>query len=294
MSAHLCGRSPKTPAIGVALNGLSYLAAALTLLLASDALAVELIAHRGYTCRSVENTVGAVTDAWLLRADGVELDLNVASDGVVVVFHDDNVGRRRIADMTFAEIQAATYQTVPTLASVLALGRPRGYYVLDLKAAAPGSYSGLSELLAAAKLNPAMVVIQSEYLAVLAEVRAAFPGARYHYVARLKRRLLTLGTPDADSLLASIAGHGLDGVSLKGRKAIDVDYIQRLHRADLRVFVWTINEPKRALHYQRLGVDGIITDALDELHVAITGTGAARSPCSDHEGFVKPSDSAQQ
>ena len=47
------------------------------------------IAHRGGAGLRPENTLAAFAHALDLGVDGFELDVHVAKDGTVVVFHDD-------------------------------------------------------------------------------------------------------------------------------------------------------------------------------------------------------------
>lgn len=65
--------------------------------------AFAVIAHRGASAYYPENTMPAFRAAIDMRADMVELDVQLTADGEVVVFHDENIsrctdGRGRIAD----------------------------------------------------------------------------------------------------------------------------------------------------------------------------------------------------
>ena len=79
------------------------------------------IAHRGGSGLWPENTIEAFRNAIDLGADGLELDVHLSRDGVLVVHHDealnpaiarDNSGKwvekptPRIKDLTFDELQA--------------------------------------------------------------------------------------------------------------------------------------------------------------------------------------------
>lgn len=57
---------------------------------------LELIAHRGWTRRYVENTASAVEAALGVGARHVEVDVQLSSDGVPFLFHDRDL--RRICD----------------------------------------------------------------------------------------------------------------------------------------------------------------------------------------------------
>ena len=249
------------------------------LLLVQDVLAVDLIAHRGFTCRAVENTSGAVTDAWLANADGVELDLRVSNDGVILVYHDEKVGRRLISDMSYDEIANITKPVAPTFRSILDLGRPDGYFVLDLKEADSGRYRSLAQIIRESGVDSRQILLQSQSIEVLTSVREAMPDAAYFYLTHLERKFPFFKTPGAGEVLARIKGADLDGVSLKGRKSIDLKYIERIKGAGYRVYVWTINDPGRAVHYRGIGVDGLITDTLALFRAVLEPGRETVSPC---------------
>src|SRR5262249_37791086 len=77
-----------------------------------------VIAHRGGSKESTENTIGAFQRASRIGADGIETDIRLTRDGVVVVYHDDYFGRveglaaplrtRLISDMTYGELTKQT------------------------------------------------------------------------------------------------------------------------------------------------------------------------------------------
>src|SRR5690242_6828944 len=77
-----------------------------------------VIAHRGGALESTENTIGAFQRAVMIGASGIETDIRLTKDGVVVVYHDDYFGRveglperqrtHLISDMTYSELSAQT------------------------------------------------------------------------------------------------------------------------------------------------------------------------------------------
>lgn len=237
----------------------------LCFLAGNNLLAVELIAHRGYTCRAVENSSAAVADAWLARADGVELDLRVSSDGVILVYHDEQLGGRRISDLSYDKIRGVAVYAVPTFQSILDLGQPQGFFLLDLKDSNASGYRPLGRMIAESGLDTDRVQVQSQSVEVLTAVRETMPDAAFFYLAHLDRTFPLFRTPGPGKVLKRIDGAELDGVSLKGRRAIDEQYIGRLKDAGYRVNVWTINDPVRAVYYRDIGADGLITDAPESL-----------------------------
>jgi glycerophosphoryl diester phosphodiesterase len=53
----------------------------------------EIIAHRGFSARAPENTLAALEAAVRAGADAVEWDVQIASCGTPVLFHDSHLGR---------------------------------------------------------------------------------------------------------------------------------------------------------------------------------------------------------
>ena len=93
-----------------------------------------VFAHRGGSALAPENTIAAFDNGLALGADGLELDVHLSRDGVVVVHHDRPLDRTTtlrgpIAARTADELRRAD---VPTLADVLARYRdPR--IIIELK-----------------------------------------------------------------------------------------------------------------------------------------------------------------
>src|SRR5712691_3935269 len=93
-----------------------------------------VFAHRGGSALAPENTIEAFDNGLALGADGLELDIQLSRDGVVVVHHDRTLDRTTslrgpVADRTADELRRAA---VPTLADVLARHR-EARVIVELK-----------------------------------------------------------------------------------------------------------------------------------------------------------------
>src|ERR1700742_234954 len=93
-----------------------------------------VFAHRGGSALAPENTIAAFDNGLALGADGLELDVHLSRDGVVVVHHDRRLERTTalrgpIVERTADELRRAD---VPALADVLARYRdPR--IIIEMK-----------------------------------------------------------------------------------------------------------------------------------------------------------------
>lgn len=104
----------------------------------------ENIAHRGLhkADKTVPENSLAAFRAAVDAGYGVELDVHLTTDGEVVVFHDDTLGRMcgvegRIEDMSLKQLKALklldTDQTIPTLDEVLAVINGQVPIILEIK-----------------------------------------------------------------------------------------------------------------------------------------------------------------
>ncbi len=119
-----------------------------------------IICHRGASEHATENTLEAFRAAFLLGADGNEIDIRMTRDGVLVVFHDDMLDRHLFAygdvcDYTWDELQRFRWRDahrfgeqcrIPTLAEVFELHKAHaGLMHLDIKR--HGQDKAIAELL---------------------------------------------------------------------------------------------------------------------------------------------------
>lgn len=129
-----------------------------------------IIGHRGASALAPENTLAAFARAFDDGADGIELDVRLARDGVPVVIHDATLSRtgttkKAVADMTSAELGRAdvgswfnqahpqrarddyAQQSVPTLEQVFRVlntsSRKNSVVYLELKIDKGGTYADL-------------------------------------------------------------------------------------------------------------------------------------------------------
>ena len=109
---------------------------------------VEVTAHRGSSAVAPENTMAAVKQAILDRADWVEIDVQETADGQVVLFHDSDFMKLsgvalKIWDATMEDLKDLdvgswfgaefSRERVPTLGDVLAECKGKAGVNIELK-----------------------------------------------------------------------------------------------------------------------------------------------------------------
>ena len=144
-----------------------------------------ILGHRG-TISKPENTLSAFKKAIEAGADGVELDIQKTSDGVIVVSHDENLKRTAGIDFdirknTYDELKKISIEgeKVPTLSEVLdfIFGENK---IVDIELKNPNDLSSLVGLLKKTKLGD--FYISSFYHNVIFTAKKEFPEFKFGYI----------------------------------------------------------------------------------------------------------------
>jgi glycerophosphoryl diester phosphodiesterase len=241
----------------------------------------EIVAHRGTPRAHPENSLPGFQQALGAGADGIELDVHLTADDVVVVHHDrylhvppaGQTGKRLyIAELTAAELSAyplASNVPIPTLADVLTLVGGQATVYVEVKV----SEAGPSVLRCIAAAATPCAVHSFDHRVALTIARAgdghAAPDPR-------ARGPVPSGILSASYLIDPVA-------ALRAARArdywqqwemIDDELVRRIHDAGGRVVAWTVNEASDARRLVTMGVDAICTDVCEELIKAgVTGIG---------------------
>ncbi len=163
-----------------------------------------IIAHRGDSKHAPENTFAAFKRAIDAGADGIELDVRLAKDGVAVVFHDSSLkriaGRKgKIAHYTSTELGSidagswfnrvapsfanAAYknESVPTLAETLEFLKSfDGLIYIELKCKEADTEQlakAVTDVICGSKLLP-QIVVKSFKLSAIPHVKKFCPTVR--------------------------------------------------------------------------------------------------------------------
>ena len=229
-----------------------------------------VFAHRGGGALAPENTIAAFANAVALGADGIELDVHLSRDGVVVVHHDETVdrttpGHGAVAGLTASELARLD---VPALADVLAKFRDTRV-IVELKVNSRELASAAVDVVRQADAVT-RVCVGSFGQRVLNAVRALEPAiatsaARDEVRWALYRSWLrrpSFGAPYAGFQVPESSGNTL----IVSRRFVEV-----AHRAGLGVQVWTVDRVDDARRLIGYGVDALITDRPDLILPVVQG-----------------------
>jgi glycerophosphoryl diester phosphodiesterase len=233
----------------------------------------DIIAHRGGAQESTENTIEAFQRAIRIGAAGIETDIRLTRDEVVVIYHDDRYGRveglapahrtRSISELTYSELTAGTLspvgddnggRKVPTLEQVLASVRAG---LLNIEIKRDAKFDELVEkTIDILKRFPDLdrVVLEPPDLKTAEKLRRALG-------VRLKLHL----NPGYDrsvpyhEALEKVLEFKPHSISVSYKKA-SWEIVDQAHKSGVSVWVWTVDSPEIAQAMALLGVDAIKTD----------------------------------
>lgn len=239
---------------------------------------VTTVAHRGASALAPENTLPAVDVGADVKADFVEIDVQLTRDGELVVIHDTTLSRTTdveakfperapwsVGDFTLAEIRTLdagswfgtefTGTQVPTLQEVLDTLHGRAGLLLEVKS--PSLYPGIAEEIAAeldgegwlnADARSGRLIVQSfdwEFMAAFNQLAPDVPAG-------------LLGGPPSEQRIAELSTWA-DQINPNHNRVTE-SFVETVHNYGMETWPYTIDDPDRMRQLAELDVDGIITN----------------------------------
>ncbi len=223
---------------------------------------MQVIAHRGAKGYVSENTIAAFEKALEMNADGIELDVFLSADGHAIVFHDETLDRLtgvsgKIQDLTLDEIKTLKVDLkhdIPTLSEVFDFVDKRCLINIEIKAeAATNDVCDLIEKYVSDKnWQHEHFLVSSFDWPCLQQIRHSHP----------KIPLGVLTETDIDLAIGFAKSIGAETFHPYFH-LLDETSVAKIKAENLKLYVWTVNEPEDITRIENLNIDGIITDFPD-------------------------------
>ena len=214
----------------------------------------RIIAHRGASGHATENSLAAFREAIRLGADGIELDVQVARTGELIVHHDPVLpGRGTLGDLDLATIRSSPLpngEPIPTLEEALEAIRPappnrRLEVWIELKVLPSPADRRLLDTIDRAPCAGSCAVHSFDHR-IIARLGSLRPS--------LRRGILSASYPiDPVTPMNAAGGSAL----WQEWRLIDAALVDRVHEAGGEVIAWTVNHREVAEQLARLGVDAL-------------------------------------
>ena len=221
-----------------------------------------VFAHRGGAALAPENTIAAFDNGLALGADGLELDVRLSADHVVVVHHDATLDRTTnlrgpLERLSALELRRAE---VPSLAEVLTR-YPDSRVIIEMKL---NTASFAEQVIHVVKMAHAeeRVCLGAFGRTALSAARSLAPEIATSAAREEVRMALYRSWCRWPARSARYQGYQVP--ELAGRtRVVSPRFVADAHRAGLAVQVWTVNEPDQARRLLDWGGGAIITDRPD-------------------------------
>ena len=237
---------------------LIVMAAACLMTLAAAA-QTKIVAHRGYwdCAGSAQNSITSLKLADKIGCYGSEFDVHLTKDGVIVVHHDQNVGKIDIQTSTYKALKKERLKNgekIPTLEQYLDAGKDLSCkLVLEIKRQMVQSHEDslvrqCVDMVKSKGLTDRIVWISFSGKACEL-LHQLLPDAHLQYL---------LGDWDPKTIKAK----GLSGIDYEQKVlALHPEWIKECHDLGLVVNVWTVNDLNTINQFIKAGVDFITTNA---------------------------------
>lgn len=219
--------------------------------------------HRGGDEEKTENTLEAFQYSSDLGFVFMETDVQLTSDGKVVIFHDNDLKRiaglnKKVSDLSFKKIKEIDLihgGRIPSLEETLS-SFPNLRFNIDIKVD-----SAVDET----------IKIVKNFNAFNKVCLAAFSSKRLRRIRELTDSDLCSSMGQAEIVRLLLSSYGLNfraspglcaqvPVSQFGIPIVTKRFIKKIHDLNKLIHVWTIDETQEMYRLIDLGVDGLMTD----------------------------------
>lgn len=226
-------------------------------------------AHRGLHGNGIpENSLAAYSNA-IDNGYGIEIDVQLSSDGEIFVFHDHSAARmcgieKKLSEMTAEEIKtlrlADTDEHIPTLAEVLTLVDARVPLLIEVKYYAETTKlcTLLAEALDSYDGSFAVQSFDPRVLRYFKKYRPRF--ARGQLVAKATKRSERKGTDAQNPFVSFLLNHLLlnvlsrpDFISIQKNHTRELGFIIATEVFKAKAFIWTVKNDKQYEFFKKQG-----------------------------------------
>jgi glycerophosphoryl diester phosphodiesterase len=222
------------------------------------------IAHRGARGYEPENTLKSFQKALDLKADGIELDVHLSSDGHIIVIHDETIdrttnGKGFVNTFSLAELKTFLIDDqyeIPTLKEVFDLVNKKCLINIELKGLGTADKVAalIEEYITEKNWNYGHFIVSSFNWDLLKETS--------NLNSNIAIGVLT--EEDVNKALAFaqlIEAHAIN----PDYQLLNLEKVQEIQDKGFMVLPWTVNTAEDIQKIKSFNVDGIISDFPDRL-----------------------------
>lgn len=231
-----------------------------------------LIGHRGYFANFPQNTMESFRGAVDIGVDMIELDVQMSSDGEIVIEHDNNLSRigqdGSIADYTYDQLLEMDFggwfnesfagTRIAKLSELLEFMKQHTEITIYIELKDIGENTAfIQKVYSLVKDNGMMeqcyfASFQKDYIAEFKKIDSACK--TIYILSKFDESTFEDAFTDVYSI---------------NEKNIDQATINKIHKQKKPVLVWTVDDPLRVLELKKMGVDGFCTNQPGRIKIAL-------------------------
>tara|TARA_Y100001960_G_scaffold118645_1_gene127018 strand:- start:115 stop:798 length:684 start_codon:yes stop_codon:yes gene_type:complete len=220
-----------------------------------------ILGHRGAPSIKPENTLASFEAALAHNVDGIELDIQLTSDGQIIVYHDfeildTNNTAHLISSLSLNEIQSVSPTLkIPTLQDVCEMFPRTKIFNIEIKSQALDNADIIQKTLSLIEKYNFIdnVIVSSFNPFVLLNIKKKAPN--------IKRGLLWTGNNSEGWFVTHSTYSQIKPYSFHANiEYLDSNLAQWALQHDLQIFVYTVNTKPDLEKAYKLNVHGIFTD----------------------------------
>ena len=231
------------------------------------------IAHRGFSGKYPENTMRAFIEAVKVGCDGIETDLHMTKDGVIVICHDETIDRTTnnigyIAEYNYEDLckvdagikygRDFANEKIPTLDEFLEYIKDKNLYInLELK----------NNIIQYENMEEKVIEKIHEYKLQNNVILSSFNHYSMIKVKEIDNRIKTglLYVANLYNVHEYAEKLKADALHPFYPAVFDENIVKDIHDNGLLINAYTVNEESHMKRLMELGIDGIITNFPDKL-----------------------------
>lgn len=243
---------------------ITILSAALCMISAADAQTkTGIVAHRGFwNCEEAgyaKNSVAALRCAQEAGFWGSEFDVNMTSDGVLLVYHDGKVDGVSIEENPYSEFKdfkIANGEAIPTIDQYLEQGKkyPETMLVYEMK---PHSCEEAEDRFID------LTIAKLEEHGLLDPQRVMFISFSFHICQDMAEKLpdFTVQYLGGGKSPKEVKAAGINGIDYNyHRLNFHCKWIQKAHKLGMSTNAWTVDSRRGMKKMLKMGINSITTD----------------------------------
>ena len=224
------------------------------------------IAHRGFSGKYPENTMLAFEKAIEAGADGIEFDVHLTKDNVLVIIHDESIdrttnGKGLVADYTYDELMkfdasstfAGVYgfNKIPTLREYFELVKPLDGFITNIELKTgyneyPGIEKAVYDMIVEFGLEERIIISSFNHYSVM-RFKELDPKIKCGYLTG--DWIYNFGEYAQSRGVECVHPHFI---------TLNAASVEEIKSHNVRINTWTVNDEDEVNRLYNLGVDAVI------------------------------------